>query len=196
MEDSGESPTTVTHGTFIRGFCKAGRVELALDHLCRLRSKSQPVDSYCYNIVIHGFCQKAELDEALRALEEMKSRGVNPDVYSYSILINGFCIRGDLDKGDTDSAGKLIEEMINSNLKTSVSNYKSLLQGCCKAGSLDKALEYFNSMLEVGVFPDIFTCNSIVTEYCSKGCVKEALQLIRIREFHPQPPQPPRPKIR
>lgn len=71
---SGETPTVVTYGTYIKALCKVGSMEAALKLICDLHRKNQHLNSHCFNAVIYGFCQRGAVDEASIVLEEMKNR--------------------------------------------------------------------------------------------------------------------------
>ncbi|KAL2537770.1 Pentatricopeptide repeat-containing protein [Forsythia ovata] len=180
MEKSGITPSVVTYSTYIHGLCRVGGAEIALGFIKHLRSKSQPLNCYCYcyNAVIHEFCNTGEPEKAMQVLAEMKSCGITPDTHSYSILIEGFSRCGNIERGDMDTANKLFEEMINNQLAPNALSYKSLIRGFSKSGSFKKALKFFNTMLKEGVFPNTSTCNRIINGYCSEGHIHEALQLI------------------
>ncbi|XP_057459165.1 pentatricopeptide repeat-containing protein At1g62914, mitochondrial-like [Lotus japonicus] len=180
---SGGNPTVVTYGTYIRGLCECGYVDVAHKLVRKLHCKLHPLNSHCFNAVIHGFCQRGAVNEALEVLEEMKSSRTFPDVYSYNMLLNAFCKKGDVEKGL-----ELMKEMELCQIKPSIVNYTSLILLCknkLKGQQLyDKSLEVYNSMLQNAIRPNTIICNHILRVHCREGQFREALTLLE--DFHEQ----------
>ncbi|OMO77343.1 hypothetical protein CCACVL1_15065 [Corchorus capsularis] len=174
MERDGKNPSVVTYSTYVLGLCRVGCVETALDFVRVLRSRNEPMNSYCYNAVIYGFCQKGELYEASKVLEEMKNFGISPDVYSYGILIDEFCKRGDFEKGLN-----LIDEMKVNGMKPSQVIYTSLFDGLCKSGLADVALNFIRNLSNDDFEYDLGFYCVLVKAFCLRGDLDSATELLK-----------------
>ncbi|CAN1286516.1 Putative pentatricopeptide repeat-containing protein At5g59900 [Linum perenne] len=207
MDKFGISQTAVTYSTFVRGLCKVGRLEDALEFVQDLRTRNFILNSYSYNAIIHGFCQKGELGEALKVMEEMDKFGIPQTAVTYSTFVRGLCkagraeyalvvvrdlkarncifgsycyndvIHGFCQKGEVGEALKVLEEMKRCGVSPDVFSYSVLIEGCIMSGELDAANECVEEMTMNGVTPSCLTFNRLIHGFYKEGHFKEALKV-------------------
>ncbi|KAM7253906.1 hypothetical protein ACFE04_031588 [Oxalis oulophora] len=208
MVTNGLFPTVVTYGTYIRGLCRAGLIELAMGFIRNLRSRNQPLNSYSYNAVIQAFCQKGEVDEGFKVWEEMKSHCISMDEYTYNILIHAYSKKGNIEQGL-----KLMNEMLLCNInpstitytslfdalckkemtnvaldlyqsateiKFNVYAYNALINGCYMQGDMESASKLFEKIMENGDLPSAFSFKMLIEGFCKKGLLDAALTYFNI----------------
>lgn len=204
--ESGISLNVVASSTIIKGLCRLGCVEMAVDYIKDAQQKGLPLNNFCFNGVIQGFCQKGDLVKALKCLEDMKIYGLLADCYSYSILIDGFCKNGNCDRGLS-----LLNEMEHEGIKPSMVTYSSILYGLNMAGRIDESLEilhlrtsgykYDNAVFDIfingfsnlgkvdsaeelfqemiehhNIVPNSFNYNSLIYGFCKNGQFDKAVE--------------------
>ncbi|KAK4375184.1 hypothetical protein RND71_005861 [Anisodus tanguticus] len=167
------SPSVVTYSTYIRGLCRVGEADFALDFVRYLRDNNEPLNCYCYNAIIRRFFATGEVNKALRIFDEMKSFGIIPDIYSYSILVDGLCKCQKLEK-----AINLIEEMKANNIKPTIVTYSSLLNGFCKIGAMEVAIKTFYELENSGYKLDQLAYSILINGFCAQGNLTSAYKLL------------------
>ncbi|KAL2336040.1 hypothetical protein Fmac_010486 [Flemingia macrophylla] len=105
MKERSIKPSVVTFGILVNHFCKAGRIDEALQVFDGMRGRGgsgrvdvEP-DVVLFNTLIDGLCKAGREADALSLLEEMKMGSKNrPNSVTYNCLIDGFCKAGNIDR--------------------------------------------------------------------------------------------------
>lgn len=195
---------TYCFNAVIRSFCEKGKLDEAWRVLEEMKSCGVPPDLGSYSILIDGFCRNRNLEKGFALIKDMECTGIKPSPICYSVLLVALCNIGHTDtlvnifynpdycgyhfdhhsydilirmccmQGDFEYDPKLTEEMIRNNLTPN----RSFIEDTCKFVLENASLNFFKIVEEVGVYPDIVTCNSITLRYCNEGRLKEALQFL------------------
>ncbi|CAK9182361.1 unnamed protein product [Ilex paraguariensis] len=86
MPDMDLAADSVTYCTMIDGYCKAGRIDEALEKFDEFR-KASIYSVACYNCILHGLCKKRMVGMAIEVFLELNERGLPVDVDIYMMLI-------------------------------------------------------------------------------------------------------------
>ncbi|KAK6942009.1 Pentatricopeptide repeat [Dillenia turbinata] len=93
-------PNSVTYFTLIKGFCKSGRIDEALEIFDDFR-KTPISSAESYNCIIHALCRKNMVGMAVEVFVEMCEKGSATDIHSCKVLIKAIFeelgVRGVLD---------------------------------------------------------------------------------------------------
>lgn len=104
-------PDVVTYSTLIDGYCKASRMQDALEVLDSMVERGILPDVVTYTTLIAGYCKEGEMEEAMKLHNEMIDKGMVPDPITYLVLSHG------LDKVENvqEADGPLIEKRAEGN---------------------------------------------------------------------------------
>ncbi|KAL6964338.1 hypothetical protein U1Q18_035393 [Sarracenia purpurea var. burkii] len=166
-------PDTCTFNIVIRGLCRIGDVEKALEFFYDMGVFSCLPDVRTYNAIINGLCRVGKVDRGMELLRESKSRNdFSPDVATYTSVISGYCKLGNM-----EVASNVYDEMINSGVKPSLVTFNVLIDGFGKNDDISSALNIYEKMLSMGFLPDVVTFTSLLYGYCRTGQVDQGLRL-------------------
>ncbi|KAI3965085.1 hypothetical protein MKX01_014016 [Papaver californicum] len=87
MPGRGLVVNSITHCALIDGYCKAGRIDEALEIFDAYRSSSYEFTDASYNCIILGLCANCMVDKAIEVFVELINKGVCPDQVTYRTLI-------------------------------------------------------------------------------------------------------------
>ncbi|KAK1360317.1 Pentatricopeptide repeat-containing protein [Heracleum sosnowskyi] len=199
-----EPLNTYCFNAVIRSFCEKGKLDEAWRVLEEMKSCGVPPDLGSYSVLIDGFCRNRNLEKGFALIKDMECTGIKPSPICYSAIVVALCNIGHTDtlvnifynpdncgynfdyhsydilirmccvQGDSEYDPKLMEEMMRNNWTPN----RSFIVDTCKFVLEKATLDFFKIMEEVGVQPDIVTCNSVTLRYCNEGRLKEALQFL------------------
>ncbi|RZC83800.1 hypothetical protein C5167_046584 [Papaver somniferum] len=87
MPERGLVSNSVTYCALIDGYCKAGRIDEALEIFDVYRSSSSDFSDDSYNCMILGLCANCMVDMAIEVFVELINKVVCPDQVTYRTLI-------------------------------------------------------------------------------------------------------------
>lgn len=99
MGSLGCRPNVITYGTLIKGLCRMGSVDEAIElHECMIRSEPSQLcqpNVITYTTIIAALCKlDGSMHRALNVFDEMLVCGVSPNNITYNHIIHGFCTLG------------------------------------------------------------------------------------------------------
>lgn len=197
----------ITFMILVKGLCKAGRIEEALELLGRMRKLCKP-DVFAYTAMIKILVSEGNLDGCLRVWQEMESDKVQPDVMAYATLVTGLCKGNRVEKGyeffkemkekryliDRAIYGSLIEgfvndrkvgvacdllkDLIESGYRADLVIYNHLIKGLCNMKHVSKAHKLFHVTVEEDLRPDFETVNPMLVSYAELRKFDEFCKLL------------------
>lgn len=197
----------VTFMILVKGLCKAGRVDEALELLGKMRSLCKP-DVFAYTAMVRVLISEGNLDGCLRVWEEMRHDNVEPDVMAYATIVMGLCKGNRVEKGyelfnemkvkgyliDRGIYGSLIEafvaegkvglacdllkDLMDSGYRADLAIYNSLIEGLCNAKWVDKAHKLFQVAVQEGLQPDFATVHPMLVSYAELKRTDNFFQLL------------------
>ncbi|KAL7090133.1 hypothetical protein ACP275_12G021500 [Erythranthe tilingii] len=147
MEKNGCEADVVTYTTLISGFCKWGKIKKAHELLeAMIRKGHIPnATTYLYFMLAHE--KKEELEECLELVNEMKKIRVSPDLFIYNTILRLSC-----KLGETESGIRIMNELEENGITPGVDTYIILIGGLVEQARLVEACDYFQEMVERGLF--------------------------------------------
>ncbi|KAK4374878.1 hypothetical protein RND71_005555 [Anisodus tanguticus] len=109
MTEMGLFPDIFTINTIINGFCKQGRMKLAIDSFVEMQRSGLQPDIVTYNTLINGFCKAFDVVNADNFMTRMHASGWEPDITTYNIRLHGFCSTGRINR-----AVMMLDELVSA----------------------------------------------------------------------------------
>lgn len=134
-------PDLITYSTYIKGLCKFGQVDKALNMYNHLRKeKTFRMDEVLFNSLLHGLHKAREFEKAIEVYNDMPEYGVKPSHVTYSILIKIYA-----DQNKIDEALDLFEE-IKKVSTPGLILYTCIIQVCIKSKKINKIMQTYKDM--------------------------------------------------
>ncbi|KAK9116305.1 hypothetical protein Sjap_015252 [Stephania japonica] len=90
MGENGVVPNSVTYNIVVKGLCKEGKMEEAIETIRKMEEKGYApnckglkMDVVAVNTILHSLCKEKNLDEAFKLLRCASKRGYDLDEVSY-----------------------------------------------------------------------------------------------------------------
>ncbi|XP_011045813.1 PREDICTED: pentatricopeptide repeat-containing protein At5g10690 [Populus euphratica] len=170
---------TIVMNAVIEACVHCGDTDSALivfDEMCK--SESCGVDGVSYGTLLKGLGVARRIDEAFQILEsvEMGTAVGSPKLSAPMIfgLLNALISAGDIRraKGLLARYGYLLHESCNPSILV----YNLLMKGYISAGCPQDALPVHDEILELGLTPDRFTYNTLISACVKAGKLDAAMQ--------------------
>jgi len=132
-------------------------------------------DAVAYNTLMKGFSRQGQLERCFHLFNEMRAKGLSPSEMSFGILLDA-CIRAE----DFDKAHAVCQDLRQSGLRLNAVLCTTCIKGLVGAGRLDEAASMFEEMQRsLDAKPDLITYSTLVKAYTDRGCVDNALEIVR-----------------
>ncbi|PWA61675.1 pentatricopeptide repeat protein [Artemisia annua] len=165
IKDNICGPNVVMYNTMIKGLCKFGHNDIAIQLLRHIDERGCKPDVVTYSTIIDSLCKDKLIDEAFKLFKEMVfKKGISPNVITYNSLIDGLC-----KLGRWEEAPKMLQEMLDVGISPNVHTYNILIDAFCKEDKIEEAENLVDIMLERGIVPNIVTYNSLIDGYYLRG---------------------------
>lgn len=175
METKGCLPNTDTYNVLIEGFCEPMMLDLdsALDMFHEMKRAGVRWDFVTFETMIHGFCSAGRTKDGVEIFELMleHKNGCGGRVASCNSIIYGLY--------KVNRLGRALEFLNYTRnwFPRGVAQTLAILESC-REGNVDEAKQVFDEMSERGSIPSALVYSSLIQEYCKKGCMKEAVELV------------------
>lgn len=126
--------------------------------------------------LISMYCKCGDALDAYNLFEKVPRK----DVFCWNTMITG-CAQ----HGLAIQAINLFEEMKNQGVKPDVISFLSILSSCRHACLVNHCLAYFNSMIKIGLEPELDHYSCVVDVLGRAGLLKEAWDFISRMPIHP-----------
>ncbi|KAI9123040.1 hypothetical protein K1719_005929 [Acacia pycnantha] len=183
----------------ITGYLNAGEVVKA----CQLFDTMPDRDAVAWTSMINGYVQNELIPEATSLFAEMRSQGVTPLNSTYSVLFGAMGATAYLDQGRQLHALKLktvyeydliLENSLISmyakcgeicdacNIFSNMTyrdivSWNSMIMGLSDHGMASETLKLYETMLELGIYPDSVTLLGILTACGNAGLIDKGWEL-------------------
>ncbi|KAL8154378.1 hypothetical protein V2J09_012138 [Rumex salicifolius] len=196
------------YDTLVIGYAVAGKPELALELLGRMRFQGLDLDSLPYNVLLNSLVENGFFDIADVVLNQMKIRGHNNDVTD-TIVMKSFCKQNQFDKAEEylrqmisnqpvvndyivevlvdslcrknrfEDAERLVNELRGSGCVSMNRAYDVWLKGLVRAGKSEIALGFLQEIKAVeGYTPEVFRYNMLIFQLLKENRLKEVFDLL------------------
>nr|TKR98404.1 hypothetical protein D5086_0000203480 [Populus alba] len=163
-------PDTWTFNILIRGLCRVGGVDRALEFFKDTESFGCLPDVVIYNTLINGLCKANEVQRGCELFKEIQSRSdCSPDIVTYTSIILSWSGEPRLKENRLNEARDFLEQIKNSSIIPKPFMYNPVIDGFCKAGNVDEGNVILKEMEEKRCDPDKVTFTILIIGHCVKG---------------------------
>ncbi|XP_057989258.1 pentatricopeptide repeat-containing protein At2g37320 isoform X2 [Hevea brasiliensis] len=169
MRNSKLKPNDFTFTSLLSACTGSGALEQGRSAHCQIIRMG--FDSYLHiaNALVSMYCKCGSVPVALYIFENMCDK----DIVSWNSMISGYA-----QHGLAVQAIQLFEKMKNLGIKPDSITFLGVLSSCRHAGYVEGGRNYFNSMVEYGVRPELDHYSCLVDLLGRAGLIEEAKDVI------------------
>ncbi|KAB2604008.1 pentatricopeptide repeat-containing protein [Pyrus ussuriensis x Pyrus communis] len=172
MEGGKIAPDIMIYNTMIKGYCKGGKTQKAMEKA--MEGRNVEPDKITYMTSIQGCYSEGDVDSCLGLYQEMDEKGLEIPSHAYRKCEEAYAVFEDMIRRD-------VKPMDDINAMF----YPSLIDGLGKAGRLDEAERLFDKMVVKGCPHDSYCYNAhyaLIDALAKCGKTDEALALFKKME--------------
>lgn len=177
MPKLGSLPNSHTWVALIRGLCckkDGSHFALQLLHDGIQFSRDRCDVSAACNVVLEDLGKRGSWEPALNLFQVMIEWGVVPDYTTYYFLVKCCCRAGQVDVGL-----ELFNHMVETNYAPNRGMMTALIHALIANNRLAEARHHYDRMIELKLFPTVFTSNTLIRGFCHTGETDSAMELYR-----------------
>ncbi|KAG9458560.1 hypothetical protein H6P81_003068 [Aristolochia fimbriata] len=171
-------PDEITLASVLSACAHLGALDVGRGVHDYIRKNSIKADIYIGNSLINMYCKSACIAEAVEVFEEMKEK----DTVTWTSLIAGMAVNG-----FANTALEFFGKMLGAGIKPSGPTFIAVLHACTHNGLVDEGVQYFNSMREYHIEPDMKHYGCVVDLLSRSGKLNEAYDFIEKLLVPPDP---------
>lgn len=171
----GIKPDKVIFLCLLKACGSTGSLEQARMIHCQIIRTKLECDIAVGNTIVDMYAKCGSLDEAKSAFFHLPRQ----DEVSWAAVIGGY-----VKHGFSSQASKFLDGLLEGGLRP-LGVFTNLLAASSHAGLLEDGLQYFKSMVDVGIAPDIEQYSCMVDLLCRKGHLDNAKDLLQTMPFMP-----------
>jgi pentatricopeptide repeat protein len=165
-------PNLYLHNTIITGYCAAGRLDEAYNHLESMQKEGIVPNLVTYTILMKSHIEAGDIESAIDLFE---GTNCEPDQVMYSTLLKGLCdFKRPLD------ALALMLEMQKSGINPNKDSYEKLLQCLCYSRLTMEAVKVVKDMAALDIWPRSINHTWLIYILCEEKKLREARALFAI----------------
>ncbi|CAL5031825.1 unnamed protein product [Urochloa decumbens] len=178
------SPDVWSFNVVIKGVCRVGNVQKALELFERMDEFGCSPDTVTHNILVDGLCRVKEVNRGRELLRRLQKDGVcMPNVVTYTSVISGYCKAGRM-----EDAMAVYNDMLESGTVPNTITYNVLINGYGKAGDIESAVGMYQQLMLRRCPPDVVTFSSLIDGYCRGGQLDGAIMIWKeMAQYHIHP---------
>lgn len=173
MQEVGLSPDTFTYSAMVHCLGKAGHLAAAYNLFCEMIDQGCIPNLVTYNIMIALQAKARNYQSTIKLYRDMQSAGFRPDKITYSIVMEALGHWGQLNEAEN-----VFLEM-QQYWVPDEPVYGLLVDMWGKVGNVEKARAWFQSMLDAGLWPNVPTCNSLLSAFLRMQRFKDARDVLQ-----------------
>ncbi|EPS61160.1 hypothetical protein M569_13637 [Genlisea aurea] len=173
LKTHGAPPDKATYTILVSNACRNGDFRRALGLVCVMIKGGFGLDIYTYTTLI-SHLSKQRKDNGMREceaiLQDALKAGLVPSTETYTSMISGY-----FRNGETPAALETFDSIRGDG---DGFTYGAVISGLCREGMLDEAKGVFVEMIERGMVPCEVSRMSVAYEFCARGEVGVAVDLL------------------
>ncbi|XP_066350139.1 LOW QUALITY PROTEIN: pentatricopeptide repeat-containing protein At2g06000-like [Miscanthus floridulus] len=184
VQDGLYSPDAWSFNVVIKGVCRVGNFQKALELVERMTEFGCSPDTITHNILIDGLCRAKQVNRGHEVLRRLLRDGVcMPNVVTYTSVISGYCKAGRM-----EDALSVYNDMLESGTRPNTVTYNVLINGYGKASDMESAVSMYRQLILRRCPPDVVTFSSLIDGYCRCGQLDDAMRIWKeMGQHHIQP---------
>ncbi|CAE6254776.1 unnamed protein product [Arabidopsis arenosa] len=165
-------PNLYLHNTIITGYCAAGRLDEAYNHLESMQKEGIVPNQVTYTILMKSHIEAGDIESAIDLFEETNCE---PDQVMYSTLLKGLC-----ESERPLDALALMLEMQKKGIYPNKDSYEKLLQCLCYSRLTMEAVKVVKVMAALDIWPRSINHTWLIYILCEEKKLREARALFAI----------------
>ncbi|ESQ31692.1 hypothetical protein EUTSA_v10003595mg [Eutrema salsugineum] len=165
-------PNLYLHNAIIAGYCAAGRLDEAYNHLESMQKKGIVPNQVTSTILMKSHIEAGEIESAIDLFEESNCE---PDQVMYSTLLKGLC-----ESERPVDAFALVLEMQKNEFHPNKYCYEKLLRCLCYSRLTMEAVKVVKDMAALGFWPRSVSHTWLIYILCEEKRLREARALFAI----------------
>jgi len=184
IQDGLYSPDGWSFNVVIKGVCRVGNFQKALELVERMTEFGCSPDTITHNILVDGLCRAKQVNRGHDLLRRLQRDGVcMPNVVTYTSVISGYCKAGRM-----EDALSVYNDMLESGTRPNTVTYNVLINGYGKALDMESAVRMYRQLILRRCPPDVVTFSSLIDGYCRCGQLDDAMRIWKeMGQHHIQP---------
>ncbi|KAM7472620.1 hypothetical protein LguiA_010803 [Lonicera macranthoides] len=183
MLELGLQPDCFSYTTIIRGYCKIGEVNDALNFLGKILNTGMEPSITTYTTLIEGYCKYGEMESGEHLFYKMIKAGLAPDIFAYNTLMDGYGKKGYLHK-----AFGLLNIMKSAGISPDIVTYNIVIHSLIVRGFVNEAKYLLDELTRRGFSLDLATLINVISGHANKRNFEEAfLVWFYMNEHHIKP---------
>lgn len=172
MTMTGEPPNIIAYNETLKAYAEAHQFDKMLTTYDRMLAMNLIPNSFTISIIIRGLVKARREYDALEFFEKAKKFKCDLDHHLYGDLID---LYGKLKQ--SQHVDGIFQEMMSTGQVPNVLVFSRLMQTYCKANLGKKALDLFEQMKKIGVYPDCVIYLTLI-DYFAKQRDKENVEYL------------------
>ncbi|CAN8251896.1 unnamed protein product [Cochlearia groenlandica] len=165
-------PNLYLHNAIITGYCTAGRLDEAYNHLESMQKEGIVPNQVTFTVLMKSHIEAGEIESAIDLFEESKCE---PDQVMYCTLLKGLC-----ESERPDDALALMLEMQKNKICPNKETYEKLLQCMCNSRLTMEAVKVVKDMAAINIWPRSISQTWLIYILCEEKKLREARALFAI----------------
>ncbi|KAI7987013.1 putative pentatricopeptide repeat-containing protein [Camellia lanceoleosa] len=155
-------------------FCRAGYPSGAVEFYNDMIDRGFIPDGYSYSGLLSGLCGTGRIGEAVRVYYAIVRNNFCLDPHIHTIIIDGL-----ISSGKFHRAIRLFRKAVAEKYPLDVVSYTVAIQGLFRGGRTGEARILYNQMKEVGVAPNAYTYNVMLSGFCRERDIEMVIQILQ-----------------
>lgn len=174
MSESGLSPDTVSHRIILQALCERNMVREVEDVINKIIGSGEFVDEQSVPVVVKMYINQGMLSETSMFLEKhCGSSSISSK--NYAAIMDAYAEKGLWEEAE----GVFYRKRVGVGNKKGVVEYNVLIKAYGRGKQYDKAVSLFESMRNIGIWPDECTFNSLIQMLSGGDFPERATEFLR-----------------
>ncbi|PON32599.1 Pentatricopeptide repeat [Parasponia andersonii] len=154
--------------------CKAGFPCLAIKLYDDMLDRGLRPDEYTYAALLSGLCRSRKIDQAINVYHWIVMNYPTQDPHIHTIVVDGL-----IKAGKFHGAIRVFRKAVADGYPLDVISYTVAIHGLFKGGRIGEACSLYNQMKEVGIAPNAYTYNVMLSSFCKEKDVKKVQWILQ-----------------
>ncbi|XP_055824556.1 pentatricopeptide repeat-containing protein At1g71210, mitochondrial isoform X2 [Solanum dulcamara] len=162
------------YNTLVIGYAVAGKPELALQMLGRMRFQGNDLDAFAYHVLLNALVEDGFYDGFEMVLKQIKFRGFE-NAITHAIFVKCLCQQTELDRAEEYLRGMLR----NGGVGLSEIVVANLVDALCKSKQFTRAASLMQDFRESGLVPMEQAYSVWIKDLAQAGELSEAVEFLK-----------------
>ncbi|XP_031476197.1 pentatricopeptide repeat-containing protein At5g57250, mitochondrial [Nymphaea colorata] len=175
MENLEFSPSIGMCSSLIRGLCRIGKPERAMEFLKNQITRGIMPNSFCFSLLINSLISRREMSSVVDAFVEIAEKRIRIDNVVFSSVLSCYC-----KIGKPELATEFYEKMIDVGVRPNLITYTVVMNALSKLGRMEEVEKLVRMLEQEKLVYDLIFYSSWACGYVRVG----ALDLVQVFQKH------------